>query len=144
MNNMMCYDLFLFEFVFDLFQGLFRLLCGMMLVDELDFVLMKIDVIENDNVYMVNVELFGVVKDDIDVQVMGNIVLINVKIECNNEQKDGECVIWCECYSGVVSCLFLLLGEIDDVNVMVMYQDGVLLLILLKKVLVGQKKFVIS
>ncbi|CAM2172222.1 HSP20 family protein [Burkholderia latens] len=144
MSNMTRYDPFSMEPVSDLFQGLFRPLRGMTLADEPDLASMKIDVTENDKAYTVNAELPGVVKDDIDVQVTGNTVSINAKIERNNEQKDGERVIRRERYSGAISRSFSLSGEIDDANATATYQDGVLSLMLPKKAPVGQKKLTIS
>ncbi|WP_175948328.1 Hsp20/alpha crystallin family protein [Burkholderia pyrrocinia] len=144
MSNLTRYDPFSIEPFSDLFQGLFRPMRGMTLADEPDLSSMKIDVTENDNAYTVNAELPGVAKDDIDVQVTGNTVSINAKIERNNEQKDGERVIRRERYSGAISRSFSLSAEIDDANATATYQDGVLSLTLPKKAPVGQKKLSIS
>ncbi|NHL69263.1 Hsp20/alpha crystallin family protein [Burkholderia ambifaria] len=144
MSNMTRYDPFSIEPVSELFQGLFRPLRGMALADEADLASMKIDVTENDKAYTVNAELPGVLKDDIDVQITGNTVSINAKIERNNEQKEGERVIRRERYSGAISRSFSLSGDIDDANATATYQDGVLSLTLPKKALVGQKKLTIS
>ncbi|MCO8578839.1 Hsp20/alpha crystallin family protein [Burkholderia multivorans] len=144
MNNVTRYDPFSIEPVSDLFQGLFRPLRGMTLSDEPDLASMKIDVTENDRAYTVNAELPGIAKEDIDVQVSGNTVSINAKIERNNEQKDGERVIRRERYSGAVSRSFSLSSEIDDANATATYQNGVLSLTLPKKATVGQKMLAIS
>lgn len=144
MSNMTRYDPFSMEPVSDLFQGLFRPLRGMALADEPDLASMKIDVTENDKAYTVKAELPGVAKDDIDVQVTGNTVSINAKIERNTEQKSGERVIRRERYSGAVSRSFSLPGDIDDASATATYQDGVLSLTLPKKAQVGQKKLTIS
>ncbi|HDR8859739.1 TPA: Hsp20/alpha crystallin family protein [Burkholderia territorii] len=144
MSNMTRHDPFSMEPVSDLFQGLFRPLRGMALADEPDLASMKIDVTENDKAYTVNAELPGVAKDDIDVQVTGNTVSINAKVERNNEQKDGERVIRRERYSGAIGRSFSLSVEIDDANATATYQDGVLSLTLPKKAPVGQKKLTIS
>ncbi|WP_261542137.1 Hsp20/alpha crystallin family protein [Burkholderia multivorans] len=144
MNNVARYDPFSIEPVSDLFQGLFRPLRGMTLSDEPDLASMKIDVTENDRAYTVNAELPGIAKEDIDVQVSGNTVSINAKIERNNEQKDGERVIRRERYSGAVSRSFSLSSEIDDANATATYQNGVLSLTLPKKATVGQKMLAIS
>ncbi|RQR52993.1 Hsp20/alpha crystallin family protein [Burkholderia sp. Bp9140] len=144
MSNMTRYDPFSIEPVSELFQGLFRPLRGMALADEPDLASMKIDVTENDKAYTVNAELPGVAKDDIDVQITGNTVSINAKIERNTELKDGERVIRRERYSGAISRSFSLAGDIDDANATATYQDGVLSLTLPKKAPVGQKKLTIS
>ncbi|AIO38439.1 Hsp20/alpha crystallin family protein [Burkholderia sp. AU19243] len=144
MSNLSRYDPFSIEPVSDLFQGLFRPLRGMTLADEPDLASMKIDVTENDNAYTVKAELPGVAKDDIDVQVAGNTVSINAKVERSNERKDGERVIRRERYSGAISRSFSLSGEIDDTNATAAYVDGVLSLTLPKKAPVGQKKLPIS
>ncbi|KVF75842.1 heat-shock protein Hsp20 [Burkholderia sp. FL-7-2-10-S1-D7] len=144
MSNMTRYDPFSMEPVSDLFQGLFRPLRGMALADEPDLASMKIDVTENDKTYTVKAELPGVAKDDIDVQVTGNTVSINAKIERNTEQKNGERVIRRERYSGAISRSFSLPGDIDDASATAAYQDGVLSLTLPKKAQIGQKKLTIS
>lgn len=144
MSNMTRYDPFSIEPVSDLFHGLFRPLRGMTLADQPDLASMKIDVTENDGAYMVKAELPGVAKDDIDVQVTGNTVSINAKVERNKEQKDGERVIRRERYSGAISRSFSLAADIDDANATATYQDGVLSLTLPKKAPVGQKKLTIS
>ncbi|RQR34194.1 Hsp20/alpha crystallin family protein [Burkholderia sp. Bp9142] len=144
MSNMTRYDPFSIEPVSELFQGLFRPLRGMALADEPDLASMKIDVTENDKAYTVNAELPGVAKDDIDVQITGNTVSINAKIERNTELKDGERVIRRERYSGAISRSFSLAGDIDDASATATYQDGVLSLTLPKKAPVGQKKLTIS
>jgi HSP20 family protein len=144
MSNMTRYDPFSIEPVSDLFHGLFRPLRGMTLADQPDLASMKIDVTENDGAYMVKAELPGVAKDDIDVQVTGNTVSINAKVERNKEQKDGERVIRRERYSGAISRSFSLAADIDDANATATYQDGVLSLTLPKKAPVGQKKLAIS
>ncbi|QTO50823.1 Hsp20/alpha crystallin family protein [Burkholderia latens] len=144
MSKLSRYDPFSIEPVSDLFQGLFRPLRGMTLADEPDLASMKIDVTENDNAYTVKAELPGVAKDDIDVQVAGNTVSINAKVERSNERKDGERVIRRERYSGAISRSFSLSGEIDDTNATAAYVDGVLSLTLPKKAPVGQKKLPIS
>ncbi|AJY08887.1 Hsp20/alpha crystallin family protein [Burkholderia sp. SIMBA_043] len=144
MSNMTRYDPFSIEPVSDLFHGLFRPLRGMTLADQPDLASMKIDVTENDGAYTVKAELPGVAKDDIDVQVTGNTVSINAKVERNKEQKDGERVIRRERYSGAISRSFSLAADIDDANATATYQDGVLSLTLPKKAPVGQKKLTIS
>lgn len=116
----------------------------MTLADQPDLASMKIDVTENDGAYTVKAELPGVAKDDIDVQVTGNTVSINAKVERNKEQKDGERVIRRERYSGAISRSFSLAADIDDANATATYQDGVLSLTLPKKAPVGQKKLTIS
>ncbi|KVE28356.1 heat-shock protein Hsp20 [Burkholderia singularis] len=144
MSNLTRYDPFSIEPVADLFQGLFRPLRGMTLADEPNLASMKIDVTESDKAYTVNAELPGVSKDDIDVQVTGNTVSINAKIERSNEQKDGERVIRRERYSGAIGRSFSLSGEIDDANATATYQDGVLSLTLPKKAPAAQKKLAIN
>lgn len=64
--------------------------------------LFKVDVIELDKVYSVVVEILGVKKEDIDVMVDCGMVMILVKVECSFEEKEGECIICSECYSGLM------------------------------------------
>ncbi|AOJ07935.1 Hsp20/alpha crystallin family protein [Burkholderia mayonis] len=144
MSNLTRYDPFSLEPMSDLFQGLFRPLRGMIDVEEEKLASVKIDVTENDQSYLVKAELPGVGKNDITVQIEGNAVSINAKVERNKELKEGERVIRRERYSGEFSRSFSLAGEIDRDAATAQYQDGVLSLTLPKKATSEKKKLTIS
>ncbi|AOJ72531.1 MULTISPECIES: Hsp20/alpha crystallin family protein [Burkholderia] len=144
MSNLTRYDPFSLEPVSDLFQGLFRPLRSMVDVEEEKLASMKIDVTENDQSYIVKAELPGVDKNDINVQIEGNTVSINAKVERNKELKEGERVIRRERYSGEFGRTFSLANEIDRDAAVAQYQDGVLSLTLPKKATAEKKKLAIS
>jgi HSP20 family protein len=95
---------------------------------------MKLDVTESENAYSVKAELPGVDKKDIKVSVQGNQVSISCEINKSNEEKQGETVIRSERHSGKLFRSFTLGSELDDKKTTAKYQDGVLDLVLPKKV----------
>jgi HSP20 family protein len=144
MSNVTRYDPFSIDPVSDLFQGLFRPMRGILNQEDSDLASMKIDVTENDGGYLVKAELPGVDKKDIDVQIDGNRVSINAKVERNQEQKEGERVIRRERYSGSFSRAFSLANEVDENTASAEYKDGVLSLSLPKKAPADRKRVSIS
>jgi hypothetical protein len=73
MSDLTRYDPFSMEPMSELFQGLVRPLRGTMTGEEAALSDMKIDVAESDTAYTVNAELPGVDKNDIDVNIDGNV-----------------------------------------------------------------------
>lgn len=105
----------------------------------------KFDVNEDGENFVVYVELFGVVWDDIQVFIDGDVVLFSVEIKQYDQKSDDEWVLCSECYYGVVLCSIWLLVVVDEVCVVVKYDKGVLMLMLLKKqVFVGVCKLCID
>ncbi len=94
---------------------------------------MKVDVIENDNAYLVKAELPGIERNDIDVQIDGKSISINAKASQNTTLNDGERVIRRERYSGSFSRTLTLACEVEQNTSSARYQDGVLSLTLPKK-----------
>ncbi|HTH60865.1 MAG TPA: Hsp20/alpha crystallin family protein [Paraburkholderia sp.] len=144
MSNMTRYDPFSIEPVTDLFQGLFRPLRDLAGPDAGSgagtLSPMKVDVTESDTAYTVKAELPGIDKNDIDVQIEGNVVSIRAHVERNKEEKEGERVLRRERYSGSFSRSFTLAGDVDGDQASARYQDGVLSLTLPKKASSGQKR----
>ena len=93
----------------------------------------KLDVTEDDKAYHVKAELPGVKKDDIAVEIDGNMVSISAEVKRNAEQKEGERIVRSERYYGTVSRAFSLGTDIDESKCQAKYQDGVLELVLAKK-----------
>lgn len=144
MSNVTRYDPFSIDPVSDLFQGLFRPMRGILSQEESDLASMKIDVTENDKGYTVKAELPGVDKKDIDVQIDGNHVSINAKVERSRDLKEGERMIRRERYSGSFSRTFSLASEVDENTATAEYKDGVLSLSLPKKALADRKRLSIG
>lgn len=93
---------------------------------------MKIDVEEADDRYVVKADMPGVAKEDIHVDVDGNLVSIAGEVRREKkEEKDGK-VLRSERYFGSMSRAFTLPTGVDVAKVEAKYADGVLRLTLPK------------
>ena len=95
----------------------------------------NLDVREDDKAYTVHADLPGVKKEDIDVQVERNVVIISAESRHVREEKEGEKLIRSERYVGRVSRSFTLGVEVDDTAATAKFENGVLELVLPKKTL---------
>lgn len=113
---------------------------------ELEAPDMRIDVVENDQAYVVKAEIPGVDKNDIDVSIDGNQVSISaeVKRESKNKKKEDERDIYTERYYGQVYRSFSLPNEVDSGKANAHYDNGVLTLTLPKKGNGNARKITIS
>lgn len=93
----------------------------------------KIDVSEADGAYTVKADLPGFKKEDIQVDVNGNVVTISAETRTEKEKKKGERVIHSERNWSQVSRSFTLDQEVDNTAATAKYSDGVLELTLPKK-----------
>lgn len=93
----------------------------------------KIDVTEDDNAYHVRAEIPGVKKEDVKVQVEGNRVSISAENKQENEEKEGERVLYRECHQGSSYRTFTLGSEVDASKAEAKYDNGTLELTLPKK-----------
>jgi len=115
----------------DLFRGFFmRPVC----FEGQPEVQIKMDVSEDDKSYTVHAEIPGVKKDDIHVSIEGNQVAISAEIKNEKEVKEGEKVLRSERYYGKASRAFTLGHDVDDAAAQAKYNNGVLELVLPKKV----------
>jgi HSP20 family protein len=94
---------------------------------------LKVDVSEQNGAFKVLAEIPGVKKDDIQVTVDGDEVVISAEVKQEKERKEGERVVHSERYFGKVSRAFRLGYEFDESKVQAKYADGVLELTLPKK-----------
>ncbi len=104
----------------------------------------KMDVMEQDNAYVVKAEIPGVTKDDIQVSIEGNQVTIGAEVKRESEAKDGQRLLRTERYSGSVYRGFTLPVEIDEAASNAKYENGVLELTLTKKAAVAGRKLTIQ
>ena len=93
----------------------------------------KIDVKEGEKEFMVEAEIPGVRKEDIFVDVDGDMVSLRAEVKSEKEEKKGEKVVYSERSYGMVSRSFTLPMDVDDKAVKAEYRDGVLKLVLPKK-----------
>jgi len=94
---------------------------------------MKIDVKEDDKGYTIRAEIPGVKKDDIKVDVEGNLVSVRAEVKQEKEEKKGEKVVYSERAYGMASRSFTLPAEVDAKDAKAEYKDGLLSLTLPKK-----------
>jgi HSP20 family protein len=104
---------------------------------------MKIDVTQDDKSYQVSAEMPGVKKEDIHVEVDGNLVSISAEVKKEKEEKKDERVIQSERYYGKLARSFTLEHEIDESGVDAQYGDGVLKLKLPKSTKSSARKIAV-
>ena len=123
----------------DLFRGFFR---PVRMDRELPQ--FKMDVKEDDKSYTVHADLPGVNKEDIHVSIVGNTVAISAEIRSESEQREGEKVLKREGSYGKVYRSFSLGSDIDEAASSAKYSDGVLELVLPKKVAAASKRLTVE
>ena len=132
----------------DLFRGLLvrpmRLDLESMMGQQLQQLQMKIDVKKSDGAYEVTAELPGVKKEDIQVNVDGNLITISAEVKREQEDKQGEQVLRSERYYGRIERTFALDSEIDESKVEAKYEDGLLKLHLPTKAASSAKRIAVS
>jgi HSP20 family protein len=94
---------------------------------------MKIDVKEDDKSYTIRAEIPGAKKEDIKVDVEGNLVSVRADVKQEKEEKKGEKVVYSERSYGMASRSFTLPNEVDASAAKADYKDGLLSLTLPKK-----------
>ncbi|CAG0937968.1 18 kDa heat shock protein [Gallionellaceae bacterium] len=100
----------------------------------------KMDVKEADGKYLINAEMPGVKKDDIHVTIEGNRVSTSAEVKKEKEEREGARVIRSERSYGMASRVFTLADEVDQSQVLAKYNNGVLELMLPKKVGASSRK----
>jgi len=93
-----------------------------------------LEVSESENEYAVKAEIPGVDKNDIHIDIDGNVVTLRAEIKQEDRKTDGERVLRSERYYGAVSRSFQLPMEIDASAARAKYENGVLAVTLPKKV----------
>jgi HSP20 family protein len=104
----------------------------------------KVDVKEDDQSYTVRADVPGVKKEDIQVDIDGNVVCLRAESKQEKEEKKGEKTIYSERSYGMVSRSFSLPDEVDAKGAKAEYKDGVLNLTLPKKANGGGKRITVS
>jgi HSP20 family protein len=105
---------------------------------------MKIDIAQNDQAYTVKADIPGVKKEDIHVDVDGNVVAISAEVKKEKEEKKDEQVIRSERYLGRMERSFTLDHEVEESAVEAKYADGVLNLTLPKKTKASSKRIAVQ
>ena len=107
-------------------------------------VMIKMDVTETADGYLVHAEMPGVRKEDIDVAIDGNTVTIAAEVKRETEKKEGERVLRSERYFGNVYRSFTLPMEVDESASAASYDKGVLELKLVARKTPAAKKIAIK
>jgi HSP20 family protein len=125
----------------DLFKGFF---VRPMAFEDQPQAQFRIDVKEDDGAYVVQAEIPGVKKEDINVTINGNQVAISAEVKREREDKQGEKVLRSERYYGKVYRAISLAQDVDEASAQAKYNEGVLELRLPKKAAVTAKKLSIQ
>ena len=141
MANLARYSYPLDETFDDLFKGFF---VRPMTFENQGQAQFRIDVKEDDGAYIVQAEIPGVKKEDINVTINGNQVAISTEVKHEREDKQGEKVLRSERYYGKVYRAFSLAQDVDEASAQAKYNEGVLQLRLPKKAAVTSKKLAIQ
>jgi len=129
----------------DAFDNLFRgILMRPVRTDSGVDLQIRLDVSENDTAYTVQAEIPGVKKEDIHITIDGNQVAISAEVKNEKDIKEGEKLLRSERYYGNVSRLFTLAQEVDETTSEATYTDGVLKLVLQKKVAAKAKRITVN
>jgi len=104
----------------------------------------KVDVKEQEKVFVVHAEMPGIKKEDIHVSIDGPVVSISAERKQEKDVKEGERVLRLERYFGKVSRSFQLGQDIDDSAASAKFNDGVLELTLPKRVAAQSKRLTIE
>jgi len=142
MANVTRYDPFSTD-LDDIFKGLFVRPVRFD-VEGMPRLQIKLDVKAGDDAYTVNAELPGVKKDDIHVNVEGNRVTISAEVKKESEEKKGEELLRSERYYGKLERSFTLDSDVDEAKAQAKYSDGVLKLVLPKKMRASRKQLTVN
>ena len=104
----------------------------------------KVDVKENAKEFIVNAEIPGAGKDNINVDIQGNVVTIVANITQMDNTGTDHKTLRSERYYGEVSRSFQLSADIDEANSKAQYKQGVLTLNLQKKQKKGGQRLAID
>ena len=141
MNNLVSYDPFVDTGMDELFRGFFK---PVRMEGPRTPVTIKMDVTETDKGYLIHAEMPGVKKDDINVDIDGNLVTITAEMKRETERKEGDKVLRSERYYGNVYRSFTLPRELDESMSEAKFADGVLELTLVPKLPVAGKKLMVK
>jgi HSP20 family protein len=123
----------------NLFAGFFRPMRGIE-EDAGQGLAPRLDVVERDGEFVVQAELPGVKKDDIDVSLEDGVLTITAETKSETEEKEGERVIRQERRYGKYLRSLRLGTEVDEKQVKASYKDGILELTLPKAEAVKPRK----
>ena len=104
----------------------------------------KVEIKDNDKNVIVEAEIPGVSKDDIDISIDGNVLTIRAEVKQYDAETENEQVLHSERYYGSVQRSFSLPSNIDQDKATADYKDGILVLTLPKEAPNGAKKISVT
>ncbi len=125
---------------FDLFDEMFRDPFFGRTYDNADTQIMKTDVQENDQAYVIDMELPGYAKEDVKAELKDGYLTITASRNQNNDQKDGNGrYIRRERYTGTCKRTFYVGESVSQEDIKAGFKDGILRLAIPKKELQPEK-----
>lgn len=91
------------------------------------------DIVDKGNQFEIKVDMPGVRKEDINVNIDGSRVAISAETKSEREEKDGDKVLVTERYAATYARSFELPAEVSETGAEARYEDGVLTLTLAKR-----------
>ena len=119
---------------FDLFDEMFRDPFFGRTYDNADTQIMKTDVQENDQAYVIDMELPGYAKEDVKAELKDGYLTITANKNQNNDQKDANGrYIRRERYTGTCKRTFYVGESVNQEDIKAGFKDGILRLAIPKK-----------
>jgi HSP20 family protein len=140
MQNLISYDPRTDTGLDELFRGFFQ---PVRVESPPTPVMIKMDVTETENGYLIHSEMPGVKKEEIDVAIEGNQVTITAEVKQEWEKNEGDKMLRNERYFGNIYRSFTLPAELDESASVAAYDNGVLELKLVKKAAAPGKRLTI-
>jgi len=107
--------------------------------DRMNYNLMKTDIREDENSYLLEVDLPGYSKDDIKIDITDGYLTINAKVE-KEDKEDNKNYVRRERFTGEVSRSFYVGDDIKEEEVKASFKNGILTLEVPKLSLEDKKK----
>ena len=107
--------------------------------DRMNYNLMKTDIREDENSYLLEVDLPGYSKDDIKIDITDGYLTINAKVE-KEDKEDNKNYVRRERFTGEVTRSFYVGEDIKEDEVKANFKNGILTLEVPKLSLEDQKK----
>ncbi len=104
----------------------------------------RLDLDEDDTAYTVRAEIPGARKEDIQVSVEGNQVMLAAEVRRETHGASGQRTLYGERSYGRASRSFTLPAEVDAQSASAQYRDGLLTLVLPKKSALSGKRVPVS
>ena len=98
---------------------------------------------EDDGRYVLEAEIPGLKKEDIQIEIDGPLVSIGAEVKQCDKKMENERLVQSERYYGAVTRRITLPSEVDSIRCEAIYQDGLLTLVLPKKASAAAKRIAV-